>query len=246
MKKGIFLFLIVMCFSSLVWADFSTELKTAREAYYNKDYTEAKNQFESLLQNHPQNPYLWFHLGDTFQKLDQSALALHAYLKAQKSLPRSPELSANVSLLSQSVSYQPFGWQNQAVSSVYFWQDFLSLSELRLILSLIFILLWGLWWFKRSRSGGVFKVIFFVLLFYFTLAWGFAEYKSLFIKQALALGDHPAYSTYQDGSEPLFQVRAGEALHIIDSQDLGDELWLRVLNKDGQKGWLLQSLIGRV
>lgn len=233
--------------SSVAQASLEDSIQQARDAYSNQDYAEAQTQFEALLQSYPNHSYLWYHLGDAFIKQDQKAKALWAYLNAKKGLPRNLDLRSNVESLELELQYKPFGLSH-VVGKAYFWTDFFTSFELFLLLSLLFVVLWGLVW-VQSRKRVLGSVGFFLtglFLVYLTGLLFLSQFNSMGMQQALALQKGDAKTTYLDASDSLFSVEPGEALQIIDQQKLGDELWLRVQNKNGQKGWLLQGSIGRV
>ena len=91
MKKQLLLFLFIVQFSFA-----QTAFEKGNQLYQKENYTEAINQYESILETGNHSAELYYNLGNCYYKLHKVAPAVYNYEKALQLNPNDEEIKTNL------------------------------------------------------------------------------------------------------------------------------------------------------
>jgi tetratricopeptide (TPR) repeat protein len=91
MKKHIVILIVIFQFSSA-----QTAFEKGNQLYQKENYTEAINNYESVLESGEHSADLYFNLGNCYYKLHKVAPAIYNYEKALQLNPNDEEIKANL------------------------------------------------------------------------------------------------------------------------------------------------------
>lgn len=91
-----YLFLL-FCFSVSVWAQ-DSPLKTANELYNKGDFTAAAEHYEAILKNEGIAPQVYFNLGNSYYKLNETGRSILNYERALRLSPGFEDAKINLTM----------------------------------------------------------------------------------------------------------------------------------------------------
>ncbi len=150
MKKWIFVLVISIGAPLLAWAQ---NADTAEEYYRQGRYSAALGAYEDQLKNAPNNPYLYYNIGNCYFKMGSTGLAVANYYRAFRLDPRDADIRHNLNLALESAGEKLVpGGVPEVLHKAYF---YFSAAELKGLS----ILAWGLAsvlaciWLLKRRLG---------------------------------------------------------------------------------------------
>lgn len=213
------------------------------ESFYREGkYAQALAAYEQDLKNHPNDPYLYYNIGNCYFKMGSKGLAAAYFYRAFKLRPQDSDIRHNLSLTlaSGGDSLVPTGMP----PLLHQWLFRLPLAELKgtvCIVGWILCFCAGLW--LLTRKGGKLTLglgIIFVLVagwFYVRHSW---ENEPLAVVAApvVELRSGPGKNFPASAA-----VQQGHLVQVIDSKDNWQEV---IVRSEGLKGWIEQTALERI
>ena len=122
--------------------DTSSQVTLANEFYHEKNYQDAADIFEKLIDQGETNGFLYYNLGNTYMRLGNTGSAILNYLRAQSLLPRNENLDANLRYAINQTQDQLSPTRGGLIPNLLFWVDSINLIEHIEILILVNIIFW--------------------------------------------------------------------------------------------------------
>lgn len=217
-------------------------LQQAEEAYRQGKFSAALGMYEEELKNRPNDPYLYYNIGNCYFKIGSKGLAAANYYRAFKLAPRDADIRHNLSLAlaSGGEKFIPAGMP-QALHKAFF---ALSYNELK---GLFFLLLWlcctlGSVWLVKRQYGRVLVLC----AVTFLLCGGWLWWRYTLETEPLAVVAAPS-AEIRSGPDTNFPASAsaaqGHLLLVVDEKDA----WYEVIVKSqGLKGWVEKNAVERI
>lgn len=223
-------------------------MKSANEAYGNKEYKNAIEQYKQLLNEGYESAALYYNLGNAYYKAANLPYAILNYERAKKIAPRDEDIQYNLDMANAMVvdkiekipDFFLRRWFSAAIQflSTNSWAW---LSAVSFILMLIFAALFlftDVYWFKKTA---------FVLAIVLFLLSGWSFYASYKQKQKMesissAIVFEPSVtvmSSPSEGGTELFVLHEGTKVYV---ETIRNE-WFEIKLDDGSKGWLPTSSV---
>ena len=216
----------------------------ANQDYQEGNYRQAARAYETILRQR-ENGYLYFNLGNCYLKMNQLGKAILNYRRAQRLIPRFPDLAMNLQYACRRTRDKiEDKSQHQLLRTIFFWYPRLNTRELLigfLLLHFLFFLLAGIRLYFPSE--GVKWALLAAAVFYLLAAGsaGVRLYREKFRRSAVVIEEELAV---RSGSNPdnviLFKLGAGAQVSV--EQQKGD--WLKISLPDGKIGWARKSGLG--
>lgn len=230
MKK--YLLLGACCLAAA--AAFCADLSQAENLYREGRYAAALGEYEQMLQTYPNNPYLYYNIGNCYFKMGSKGLAAANYYRAFRLAPRDKDIRHNLQLVFQAAGEQwiPAGMP-EVLHRVFFG---LTLTELK---GLLFVTLWlfcmlGCVWLIKRRWGWCLGTAFVILLL--STAWYGARRQT--DGQTLAVVAAPT-AELRSGPGDNFPANAHIAQgHLLLLQDSRNDWREVVVKSQGIQGWM--------
>ncbi len=239
--KRLFVFaLFLLGFASAAWAQ--TALEQAEDFYRQGKFSAALGIYESELKKVPNDPYLYYNIGNCYFKMGSKGLAIANYYRAFRLAPRDADIRHNLTLGLSSVGERlvPSG------VPVVLHQAFYSLSYTELK-GLLFVLLWlfcalaSLWLLKR-KWGRMLAASAVILL----LCAGWFYLRHTLQVEHLAVIASPV-AEIRSGPGTNFPASASLAQgHLITVEDAKDEWYEVIVKSQGLKGWVEKSAVEQI
>lgn len=243
--------LILQGLALLGQADVSAQLEAANEAYLNKDYAAAADQYEALRAQGYESVALYHNLGHAYFRQEAWARAVLHYRRGLRLAPQHKGLWA--SLRAAQERTEAVHVEIAQSATVLLWRAVQGSMRTHAWAWLSLALLWlaaiglGLWQFGRQRSMrkrgfivGVFALGLCLLASVF--AYGRAQ-QEYYREEAVVMVDVSSLHIAPEAdSKEVQQVYAGELLLVLDQ--LGG--WYKVRLSDTTEGWLPQDLVTKV
>ena len=239
MKKEIIIFLLPVF---LLGSDFSELFKKANKNAENSEYIEAIRGYELLLEKGHKNRILYYNLGNAYYRNNQLGLALWAYYRAQRLMPRDPDLLHNIK-----VAKAKCVDRIEYPKSLIFFDLFLRIknsikfSELTIIGSFLFFIGSILVVVKKTKLVSSklinYLISFFIILFFLSCVLSISRYKfennekyGVVISNSINVFSGPV----ENQNSILFLINEGLKVKLNNFQDK----WVEVQLIDGKKGWV--------
>ena len=179
MKK----YVLACLFSFLYIVAGAADFQTAEQDYRQGHFAAALGAYEELLHNYPNDPYLYYNIGNCYFKMGSVGLAAANYYRAFRLAPRETDIRHNLSLaLAQSGERLVPQGVPEILHKTFFW---LTAEELKGLLYLTwwFFCLGGVFWLLK-RKGGKF-VLMTGVLFLLTGTWYMLRFNSDYTPMAV-------------------------------------------------------------
>lgn len=233
------LFLTAICFT---WVQ-AGDIKATAESFYREGkYAQALSTYEQALKNQPNDPYLYYNIGNCYFKMGSKGLAVAYYYRAFRLNPQNGDIRHNLSLAlaSGGDSLVPTGMPAAMHRALFA----LTLAELKGVLCLLgwaVCLLAGIWLLTR-KAGKL--TLTFGMLFALTAGWFYVRYS--WENEPLAVVASPVVEL-RSGPGKNFPasaaVQQGHLVRILDTKDHWQEV---IVRSEGLKGWIEQNALERI
>lgn len=231
-------FLLVLSASSVC----AQNLPQAEEFYRQGRFADALTQYEQALKDYPNDPFVYYNIGNCYFKMGSSGLAAANYYRAFKLNPRDADIRHNLELALAAGGEQLVDDDvPPALHKLFF---YLSYPELQgLVFGLFWV--WGLlacvWMFKRK--GGAVLVVLSVALGVSGL-WLYARYS--LENRTLAVVAAPV-AEVRSGPGSNFPANANVSQgHLLTVKDKKDNWYQVVVNSQGIQGWLEAASLEKI
>ncbi len=233
-------------------SNFQDAYEVAQQAYYAQDYDTALKGFQELLAAYPNNPAVFYNLGNTYYQKGELGHARQYYEKAKLQLPRLQNLQKNLTRL---ISDLKLPEQNSLESflqqTFYFWQSHFTLFEVQILslgTALGLVVLMSSRFLKTKRILSFATVTLVVLHIYVVTGTVIKKMNEEPSRYAIVLTSAAEVkSNYLDQSHALLTLPEGVRVKIIDAQVFNQgQAWYRLELPDGQTGWTLQQNLGQI
>jgi len=235
------LFLTVSCLLPVCLR--AGDLKATAESFYRQgQYAQALSTYEQALKNAPNDPYLYYNIGNCYFKMGSKGLAVASYYRAFKLDPQNADIRHNLSLAlaNGGDSLVPTGMPEALHRALFI----LPLGELKGLVCLagwILCLFAGIW--LLSRKAGKFTL---VLGIVFVVIAGWFYIRNSWENEPLAVVASPVVEL-RSGPGKNFPasaaVQQGHLVRVLDSKDNWQEV---VVRSEGLKGWIEQTALERI
>lgn len=239
MKKLLLLCILSICFTVVHAQDFATQ---AEPLYRSGQYAQALLHYEQALKNSPNNPFLYYNIGNCYFKMGSKGLAAANYYRAFKLQPRNPDIRHNLALALSSGggNLVPPGMPETLHKALYWF----SLPELKgLVCALGWLLCVGIGLWLLTRKGGKATAVLGVL---FIMCAGWFYLRHSWETQPLAVVAAPTVEV-RSGPGPNFpasaSVQQGHLVELVDSKDNWQQV---VVKSQGLKGWVESTALERI
>jgi len=92
-----YIFILLVCCSTLTFAQNDSIFKKANDAYADANYQEAKRLYLNIIKNEKESSELYYNLGNTFYKLENIPQSIYYFEKALKLDPDNKDIQNNLS-----------------------------------------------------------------------------------------------------------------------------------------------------
>ena len=239
MKKLLLLCILSICFPTVHAQDFAAR---AESLYRSGQYAQALLNYEQALKNSPNNPYLYYNIGNCYFKMGSKGLATANYYRAFNLLPRDPDIRHNLALALSSGGEHlvPPGVPVTLHKALYWF----SLSELK---GLVCVLGWllcigaGLWFL--TRKGGKATVVL-GALFIGCAGWFYVRHT--WQTQPLAVVAAPVVEVRSGPGQNFPASASVQQGHLVELVDHKDNWQQVIVKSQGLKGWVENSALERI
>ena len=214
----------------------------AEQLYRQGRFADALLSYEQELKNYPNDPFLYYNIGNAYFKMGSMGLAVANYYRAYRLRPRDRDIRHNLALALASCGEQLVPADIPAAAYNAFF--YLSYDELK---GLTFSLFWltaflGFLWLVRRKGFKAVLIAGICLLI--CAAWWYARYQ--LESKPLAVVAAPS-AELRSGPGTNFPANAtaaqGHLLTIVDKKDRWYEV---VLDSQSIKGWVGSDAIEKI
>jgi len=239
---------ILFSFFSLANADEAPSaeqlFQDANKAYYEEQFDKAKEGYEELYDRGYQSAHILFNLGNVAYRKGDIGHAVLYYAKALKILPRNPDIRANWDFVIKKREDQfAVPMSQQIIKTLFFWNNYLTVSELCWTAGFISLLFWLLIIFRLySRPEWSSWLLWPALAIYLLFSssavikiWQEVKIHSAVVVAKVA----PVRDAYLSNVKPSFDIHAGTVVSVIGSQKFSEEeQWYQISLQNGLSGWV--------
>jgi len=241
MKHIAWAFLLLGLLSCLP-AQAQDSLRKAEDAYRQGRYSAALTEYENLLRTSPNDPFVYYNIGNCYFKMGSKGLAAANYYRAFKLNPRDNDIRHNLSLAlaAGGEKFVPSGVPEALHKAFY------GLSQ-RELTGLTFLMFWiccaiGCIWLLTRHFKYLW--LFTCLCALLTGCWYWARAQQ--DNQSLAVVALPT-AEIRSGPGTNFPASAGIAQgHLVTIEDQRDSWYEVIVKSQGIKGWIEQSAVEKI
>jgi tetratricopeptide (TPR) repeat protein len=218
--------------------------------YQQSQYDSAAYYFEQIAALKPQNPEVYYNLGNTYYRLNKIAFAVLNYQRALQIKPDYKEAKDNLALTEARISNHI-----QPTNEIFFlewWQSIThpiktTIWSIAALFAFILIIV-SLFSRRYGKAGhripvqvpGIFG---FICVCFLILAFAAAKRAQASNQAVVMENDAPLMNSEQKG-KPLSLVPEGTTVKILDEKARPG--WVEVSLPDGRSGWLQANLIDKI
>ena len=149
MKKAALLCALLMGLSAFSWAQ--TPMQQAEELYRQGKFSAALSLYEAELKKVPNDPHVYYNIGNCYFKMGSKGLAAANYYRAFKLAPRDADIRHNLSLALAAGGERlvPAGMP-AVLHEAFFYLSYPELKGLTFVLLWLFCVLASVWLIKRK------------------------------------------------------------------------------------------------
>ncbi len=214
----------------------------AEEMYRQGKFSSALGVYEEVLKNRPNDPFVYYNIGNCYFKMGSKGLAAANYYRAFKLAPRDADIRHNLSLALAAGGERlvPAGMPG-ALHQAFF---ALSYNELK---GLFFLLLWlcctlGSVWLVKRKFGRTCIL----LAVTFVLCGGWMWWRYTLESEPLAVVASPS-AEIRSGPGTNFPASATVAQgHLLLVEDAKDSWFEVIVKSQGLKGWVEKSAVEKI
>ena len=252
MRKFLFLIssILFFIFSAIpvnVALDSTKVSNQAAEAYYAQRYDESESLYTGLLKTGKISGHLYYNLGNIAVNQGKPGEAVWYYEKALRLMPRDADLRANISFVKNRLG-EPFETEIPLLSFsrlFFFWNSWLTLGESFLFWGVTVALFFVFATFSLFGWGHKLKnvvLLSLMMMLVTTAATSVKLYEEKGIDWAVILENNVGVKpTFLEGQKAWFNLRAGDKVRVVSRQEVGDQKWIQIEVRGGQKGWILEE-----
>lgn len=236
------LFILVFALLGFTSVFAQTPLQNAEEFYRQGKFSAALGLYEYDLKTHPNDPYVYYNIGNCYFKMGSMGLAAANYYRAFKLAPRDADIRNNLSLALSAggESLVPAGVP-PVLHKAFFSLSYDELKGLAMVLWWAFCLLACVWLLKR-RGGKITLTV--ALLLALTAGWFYLRHKTE--TEPLAVVAAPV-AEIRSGPGTNFPANASVAQgHLLTVQDEKDSWYEVIVKSQGIKGWVNKNAIEQI
>ena len=231
MKK--YLLVLILPF---LWAGFSlaADIQQAEEQYLQGHFAAALSSYEELLRAYPNDPYLYYNIGNCYFKMGSKGLAVANYYRAFRLAPRDGDIRHNLGLaLRESGERLVPSGMPEILHKAFFG---LTLAELK---GLFFIIWWlcclvSVCWLIKRRGSWIVIPLWLAVL----IVGGWYMWRVKIAAEPLAVVAVPV-AELRSGPGTNFPASANIAQgHLVVLQDSRNDWKEVVVKSQGIKGWI--------
>ncbi len=233
--------ILALCLLSLS-AGAQSPLEQAEQLYRQGKFSAALNEYETALKNYPNDPFVYYNIGNCYFKMGSRGLATANYYRAFRLAPRDPDIRHNLALTlgSSGERLVPAGVP-VVLHRAFF---YLSRAELKGITYLLFW--WACAWIgisllRRKWSIWATGACILVLI---SAAWLYT--RTRLEQETLAVVAAPV-AEVRSGPGTNFPASAnvaqGHLVTVTDSKDAWNEV---VVSSQGLKGWIEKDVLEKI
>lgn len=217
-------------------------LGKAEELYRQGKFSAALSLYEAELKTHPNDPFVYYNIGNCYFKMGSKGLAAANYFRAFRLDPRDGDIRHNLSLALSAGGERLVPSGMPAVLHRAFFS--LSYNELKGLAFLFFWLcctLGSIWLIKRK-----FGRVLFAAVMLFALCAGWTAWRRAVETQPLAVVASPA-AEIRSGPGTNFPASANVAQgHLLLVQDEKDSWYEVIVKSQGLKGWVEKNAVEKI
>jgi len=210
--------------------------------YEGGKFAEASRTYERIIERGVRNGHVYYNLGNAYYKQDRIGLAILAYERATRLMPRDDDLHNNLDLAKERTTDQIAGevpwFGRQALDGVTVNEATVAATSAGFLASLALV---GFLLASRPRARSATGYALLVSCLVLLMAAGFLGikiYDSQVNEEAIVLRPTAVVRTGPDVSaEPVFTLHEGAKVQLVEQRDD----WLRIRLPDGKNGWLPQD-----
>ncbi|MDI6802933.1 MAG: tetratricopeptide repeat protein [Bacteroidota bacterium] len=242
--KYIYPLILILFLSAFSQADEAlVQFEQANYLYRNGDFKNAAILYEKIVHNGYHNSELYYNLGNTYFKLDETGKAILYYERAKKIYPNDEDINFNLKIANLKVVDkieaipQLFFIEWWYSASKAFSSDTWAIFTLTTIwLGIILLLLFRISKSPFTRRAFFFGGIFIVAIAGFSLIFSIQQNKSE-KSESMAIVFSPSVtvkSSPDEAGTDLFLLHEGVKVEMVDK--VGN--WFKIKLVDGKIGWL--------
>ncbi len=224
--------------------DVLSQIAIANDHYANRQYQEASNIYQELVELGNKNGYLFYNLGNAYLRLEQIGPSILNYTRAKRFLPRDESLDANLRYAILKTQDQLEPPSLRGLSTIFFWMQNFSQMEHLVFLAIINLIFWltlGVWFIRRSEFCNLTRKTMMAILFISVLSTGVKITLESETTTGVVLAKAiEVKSAIGANNVTLFQLHEGSVVSIIAREND----WYQVELNDGKKGWAQKEFIG--
>ena len=236
------LYLLVIAFLSFLPAFSQSDLQQAEDLYRQGKFSAALSAYETILKNYPNDPFVYYNIGNCYFKMGRNGLAAANYYRAFKLAPRDGDIRHNLTLALESGGerFVPAGMPLVLHKAFFYLSD----TELK---GCVFALFWVaslliFWCLIRKKWNHLATLA--CLLLLISGGWLYARVR--LAQDVLAVVAAPV-AEIRSGPGTNFPASASAAQgHLVTILDEKDSWYEVVVNSQGIKGWLEKDTVEKV
>ena len=238
--KRILLTVLLLGFAAASWGQ--TALQQAEGYYREGKFSAALGLYEKELKNTPNDPYVYYNIGNCYFKMGSKGLAAANYYRAFKLAPRGSGIRHDLTLALAAGGERlvPAGVP-EVLHKAFFYLSYQEVQGLTFLLLWLFCALGSVWLLKRK-----FKRVFLASAVILLLCggWLYARYT---LEQAhLAVVAAPV-AEVRSGPGANFPASASVPQgHLLTVQDTKDDWYEVIVKSQGLKGWVEKNAVEQI
>ena len=218
------------------------DLSTAEELYRQGKFSAALSQYEELLKNYPNDPFVYYNIGNCYFKMGSRGLATANYYRAFRLAPRDKDIRHNLALaLEQSGERLVPNGMPVILHQAFFALSYDELKGLAYVLFWVVCVLSAVCLWRRKWNGlATLSCVLCVLC----AGWLYARRQAQAPMLAVIAAPVAEVRSGPGSNFPASaNVAQGHLVTILDSKDTWDEV---VVSSQGLKGWIEQSAVEKI
>lgn len=238
--KRLLLIVILSSLAAFAWGQ--NTLQQAEGFYRQGKFSAALGLYESELKNAPNDPYVYYNIGNCYFKMGSKGLAAANYYRAFKLAPRDADIRHNLTLALAAGGERlvPAGMP-EILHKAFFYLSYDEVKGLTFLLLWLFCALGSVWLLKRK-----FKRVFFasVVILIICSGWLYARYT---LEQEHLAVVASAVAEIRSGPGTNFPASASVPQgHLLAVQDTKDDWYEVIVKSQGLKGWVEKSTVEQI
>lgn len=244
MKRLLVIFICTLAVALPVKAESNIEIfQSANKFYKSGDYNKALENYKKLTDLQINNAYLFYNLGNTYEKLGQNGNAMANYIKAKNLLPRDSKINQSLNQLSEKLQYE-----SSITDRIFNAFKYFNFKELLITFMIFWFILFicllnnrtNILKLDRKISGNISLIILpFIIYFSLSLLIRFTEYSE---NQGLITVQEADIKVSTNNEDiTLFKLKEGQKFEITEETNN----WAKVSFNDN-KGWINKNSFEKI